>query len=292
MTVQPYDFRQASPGQTERRLQGWLARAAQRASQLSAQIVNAEITWKLEGVRQIPISQLAVPNNAVTMAIAVADAANRIWLVIPRTLLLALLEDFLGNSPNNWPADRELTELEQTTSQFLLAQTLVLALEQTWTGEPCRIRLEGEAPVRAGHARSDQQMVYLALWQLHLPFGQEQMQCLIPPGGPWDQSNPLGAEYRQPDPSPALRQQVASLVQTFPVQLQVVLGDAEVTLRSIAELQPGDVIVLRQKIGQPLEGRIDGVPKLRLWPGTVGDHLAVLIDGLIPEPPTLRHQYD
>ncbi|QJW94389.1 hypothetical protein [Frigoriglobus tundricola] len=38
------------------------------------------------------------------------------------------------------------------------------------------------------------------------------------------------------------------------------------------------MVVLRQKVDQPLDGLLSGARKFRVWPGTVGERAAVLID--------------
>jgi flagellar motor switch protein FliM len=62
------------------------------------------------------------------------------------------------------------------------------------------------------------------------------------------------------------------------VDLTVLLGTADLSMQDIGRLQAGDVVVLRQKVDEPLDGLLAGARKFRVWPGVVGDRAAVVID--------------
>jgi flagellar motor switch protein FliM len=49
-------------------------------------------------------------------------------------------------------------------------------------------------------------------------------------------------------------------------------------MRDLTQLKAGDVLVLRQKVNQPLDGLVSGARKFRVWPGVIGSRAAVLID--------------
>ena len=69
-----------------------------------------------------------------------------------------------------------------------------------------------------------------------------------------------------------------ALVREMAVELTVLLGSAELSMRELAALRAGDVVVLHQKVDQPLDGLLAGTRKFRVWPGVIGDRAAVVID--------------
>jgi flagellar motor switch protein FliM len=73
------------------------------------------------------------------------------------------------------------------------------------------------------------------------------------------------------------RVQIETLVREMDVELAVTLGTAELTLYDLARLQTGDVVVLRQKVSEPLTAGVGGTPKFRVWPGAVGGRQAVQV---------------
>ncbi len=65
-----------------------------------------------------------------------------------------------------------------------------------------------------------------------------------------------------------------SLTRT-PVELTVLLGEADVTMARLVRARPGDVVVLNTRVGDVLEVQVNGVPKFKAHPGVSDGHLAV-----------------
>jgi len=63
----------------------------------------------------------------------------------------------------------------------------------------------------------------------------------------------------------------------------VVPGTAKITLSEMARLKPGDLLVLRQKVSEPLAAEVAGAPKFRVWPGAVGSRAAVQIHAAVAD---------
>jgi len=68
------------------------------------------------------------------------------------------------------------------------------------------------------------------------------------------------------------------------LNLEVLLGHAQMSLSEFLHLEEGDVIKLDKKITEPLETFIDGKPYFRAKPGKQEDRLAIeLLDKLEEE---------
>lgn len=70
---------------------------------------------------------------------------------------------------------------------------------------------------------------------------------------------------------------VEGLLQEVALDLRVELGSAEITLRRLGELQPGDLIQIQPSDPEGYLVRIEGQPKFTATPGSVGNRLAVQI---------------
>ena len=81
-----------------------------------------------------------------------------------------------------------------------------------------------------------------------------------------------GSMYRVPPG--ALRATTSETVQDVPVTLSVVLGEAQVALHQLLELQVGDVVALPTRVGEPLVAPVQGEPKFRGHVGRRGSQLA------------------
>lgn len=76
---------------------------------------------------------------------------------------------------------------------------------------------------------------------------------------------------------PAQRMKLESVVKNFDVKLAVVLGRATVNLKDYLRLQPGDVMILDRKVGEPLSVRAGEQDSFTAQPGRIGQKLAVRI---------------
>ncbi|MFK7739081.1 MAG: flagellar motor switch protein FliM [Planctomycetota bacterium] len=80
----------------------------------------------------------------------------------------------------------------------------------------------------------------------------------------------------QLDPG-SMRQQVAGSLDKMPVDLAVNLGDSRIRLGQLLELQPGDVIPLQKRFGEPASVPVMGKPKFQAHIGRIGNRLGARI---------------
>jgi len=75
----------------------------------------------------------------------------------------------------------------------------------------------------------------------------------------------------------AMRASVANTVRSVPLDLAVRLGDARIRLKHLLQLQPGDVVPLSARLGQPAVGHVQGKPKFTAHVGRIGNRFGIQI---------------
>ena len=73
------------------------------------------------------------------------------------------------------------------------------------------------------------------------------------------------------------RQRMEYLVKELPVQMVVTLGTADLPLSLLSGLRAGDLVILNQRVSEPLPACVAGEKKFRVWPGRVGQQQAIQI---------------
>lgn len=280
MTPDAYDFRKPPPGELERHMVKWLTLAARQAAGIWARLIPYSTELKAGPVVSVTATQglNALADDTMGLPFTTADAADGVVLLaIQRPLLLAILAGLLGETPASLPADRDLTDLESSLVGYLTRELFLTPLEKSWPGADVPV-LAAAAPgtPRAVWRVPGGDAILLSSMFLSTPFGEHAFQVLVPRLGRWEQlasGDPRG----KPIP-PAPREQLEAIVREMRVDVAVVLGTAELTMRELAQLKSGDLVVLRQKVTQPLDGFISGARKFRVWPGVVGTRAAVVID--------------
>lgn len=81
----------------------------------------------------------------------------------------------------------------------------------------------------------------------------------------------------------ALRDQVAGTVRDVGVDVSVELGSARIRLRQLLELQPGDVIPLAARLGDPALVPVQGRPKFTGHVGRIGNRLGLQVADVIQD---------
>ena len=75
----------------------------------------------------------------------------------------------------------------------------------------------------------------------------------------------------------SMRASVANTVRTVPLDLAVRLGDARIRLKQLLELQPGDVVPLNSRLGQPAIVPVQGKPKFTAHVGRIGNRFGIQV---------------
>ncbi|MBX9581953.1 MAG: FliM/FliN family flagellar motor switch protein, partial [Gemmataceae bacterium] len=220
-----------------------------------------------------------LPEDALGTLLTTDDPADgSVLLAVRRPVLLALLAGLLGDTPSSLPADRDPTDLEASLVGYALRGLFLDPLERGWPGpEPLVLSSGPLTAPRAAWKGPASDPVLVAALTAAGPWGEHPVHLILTRAGRWDRL--ARAEMPRPaaDRPDADRGPIEALVRDMRVDVSVLLGTAELTMTEVAGLRPGDLLVLRQKVSDPLDALVAGAPKLRVWPGAVGSRAAVQV---------------
>ncbi len=279
MTQAAFDFRKPPPGELGRQANRWLTAACRRAGEPWARLLPYPATLAVGNVEVVGVGAglSALPDDATAIPLSAEDDGTGL-LVFRRPFLLALLAGLVGETPAALPADRDPTELELSLIGYLARELFLDPIEKAWpAANPPRLTAGGLSPPRLAWSGSGADLVLFATLDATTPFGEHPVYLIVPRAELG--ARLAAAESRpEPPPPPAPTAHIEALVREMPVDLTVLLGTADLTMSELGALRAGDVVVLRQKVDQPLDGLLSGARKFRVWPGVVGERAAVVID--------------
>lgn len=285
MNATPYDFRKPSrlAADLEQELVAWLtsgcALVPEKWAKHLAMPIEHAVT-RIETAR--PSDALAELSDAVVAyLVAVGPEPINTLLLLPRPLVLALVAGMLGDACTELPADRSLTPVEESLTEYLLQQ-LLKAIQESWPGdEPLAVNFKnGEpAPKRTRVFAPDDNIVRFTL-SMRGPFGEQPWEWLLPQKGLTNllchSVAGLGTAQDQ-----GARTRLESLVGEMPLEVSVRLGSAVLHVSDIVGMQAGDVVLLDQPISRPLSAAVAGATRFRVWAGRVGAKQAFQIESLV-----------
>jgi flagellar motor switch protein FliM len=91
----------------------------------------------------------------------------------------------------------------------------------------------------------------------------------------------LPARPQRPLKEHSSRRQLESLVRGMQAEIVVRLGGVQLSGPQLGGLRVGDLVVLDQRVGEPLRAMVRGEPKFLGWAGRVGDRQAFEIESEI-----------
>jgi len=281
MIIQPHDFSRPPRLHPDHKTQlvQWLGQANSLLVELlAAMSVPVDIRWE-DCPTDWPANSLRDwSERALAVQVHLAGSNARSIFAIPNPLAQVLIGCLLGDQPTELPAERDLTPAESSVGEFLIS-TILGSLTEAWSGDtPLELRVgERETNLRRTKTFKAAEPIAICRSTIQTAAGASTW-C-------WMLSNEylthlFGATERtrgtaQDAPT---RVQLETLVRGMTTEVAIRLGGVQLTAPQLAKLQVGDLVVLDQRVGEPLRATIGDEPRYLGWPGRVGDRQAYVIE--------------
>jgi len=197
---------------------------------------------------------------------------------VSTSLLYGAVDRILGGSGKVPKVPKDFTTAEHTVAEALvgpcidrICESLAEAVPLKWTMQNrfCNPSLAQILP--------SQDVVLSVYFQAAGDFMIGDLRLMIP----FAAIEPLLDRFcRDGDSSVApgsMRDTVANTVRSVPLELAVRLGNARIRLKQLLELQPGDVVPLASRFGQPAIVPVQGKPKFTAHVGRIGNRFGIQI---------------
>lgn len=267
------------------KLQGWgksaLALAAKAWPKsipfpLAASVQGVETAKTEEALKRLPEASLGYRIHLG------ADKIPSLWTA-ERSLVLSLIAGLLGESDAGAKPDRDLTMVEESLADYFVQSNWTPFFKESWPSleETTWEVGPSEANPQVTRLFAPGERLIVFAFEFEGAFGKKQARWLFP------QKPLMGMLDRE---EPALERatanvgvQLEALVRNLPLDVTVILGNVEVPLAQLADLRRGDVILLEQRVSEPLTAFLGDRPFFRGWPTRAGSHQSFLVHSLLDE---------
>jgi flagellar motor switch protein FliM len=286
--VKPFDFRAPTKFPTA------FAREFNELHQAFTRMLSENLTRELRApvtVEAIGWEQLSydayirsMPNPSILSILELAPLPGRIVLEVSTQLGLILVDRMLGG-PGRPVPPRQPTQLEQ----MLLGAALEFplgALKETFTGvmdvEPTFIT--SELNPAFAHAANPTEMVLVLTFSVVVDGSGPAARGLISVCYPLTVLNPIKDAMRQARWSGGVKEESDSsdtmreLLSQTPVELSIRTKVTKVSAADLANLTPGDVVMLDHGVDEPLMGLVESNPFMQFQLGRQGPELAARLE--------------
>lgn len=275
--VRSYDFRRAMRFSKDhlrviRRIHEHFSRLF--STHLSGQL-RSVIQIQVESVDQVPYEEFirSIPILTVMNLMEMSPLEGRVVLEMNPQVVFAMLDKFMGGDSGGPYRERELTDIEMTLMRRLISPATFL-LADAWRGvtslTPDLVSMESNPQFIQLTTPNETVLVVAMSVRIGETTGLINL-CI--PHTTVEPLMPLLSNRHYMDAGRRKRagkeegEQVQQHMLKVPVDVEVHIGDTELTVDEVLNLDVGDTIVLNQTIRDPALVYVDGTPAF--W-GSVG----------------------
>lgn len=278
MTIpEPHDFRKPAPLPSPLRvaLNDWGPVVCARMARLWSAQLPFPVTAEAGEMGMLPATSVlnGIPDTTLRFRALQESTGAISILLVPRPLAIAVLSGLLGEEYKEEDVNRDLTSVEDDVVDLVAEQFFLEPLQLGWPlQQKLVLQRPHREPMRSSPAYLPTEPLLVARFRVRGPFAEPQEWCWMMPRRGWLDSLAGVREARRPS-----QDEREAIVRELPVEMTVILGNTRLSLLHLAALQPGDLLVLDQRIDQPLAVEMGGQTKFRVWAGARGSKQAVAI---------------
>lgn len=283
MTILTHDF--TRPPRLHPDHQAKLTQWVRQASSLLAEVFaglslpvkvafeSCTTEWSHDSLKDWPDSTLAFQ---VTLAGCEASSI----LAISNPLAVSMIGSLLGDPPTELPAERDLSAAEASVGEFLI-NTILGGLMGAWIDESRGIQLktaDRETLLRRTKTFKPLELIAVCRLTMETAAGAAAWCWMLPNDFVLTLFGTTPRTTSHPTPDATTRGQLESLVRGMNTEVAIRLGSVQLSTPQLANLRVGDLVVLDQRVSDPLQASIGNEPRFWGWPGQVGHRQAYVID--------------
>ncbi len=206
-------------------------------------------------------------------------------LVIDAPLVFAFVERFLGGGERKLikVEGREFTTIEQRLIRRVVDH-IFQELERAWKGiQPVKAKyVRGEVNPQFARVLQPEEIVVVCNFEVDIEGITGKIAFCYSFGTLQPIKSKLYAPYQVEETTdPYWQKQLEEIVFSAEVELKTYLGHASLKVRDLLSLEPGDVLVLEEKVDEPLTVTIEGLPKIRGELGVYRKYKAVRVQEFV-----------
>ncbi|MDI6812675.1 MAG: flagellar motor switch protein FliM [Desulfitobacteriaceae bacterium] len=252
--------------------------------------LHSVIETRVLSIEQITYDEFirSLPNPTILGVFTLEPLEGTLLLEISPSLVFTIIDRLLGGLGQGTEKNRDLTEIERTIVERRIVQIISLfgeAWDEVYKLNPQFVALETNPQFTQIVAPNE--MIVLVTLEIKIGETMGMINVCLP----FLVLEPIldklstyflfstQAKATTPEQTEAIRRKI----EWAKVDLTAFLGQAEIAVRELLDLTPGDVIPLNQGVKSALPVYVGNFMKFRGVPGLHGEHLAIKLTDIVEE---------
>lgn len=276
MKVRPFDFRDiAALDDTAVSIRNWFSKATSFFSDYWVEATGFSAKVGLGAIATDPYETILeeIPREDLCCVAEIGERASSIWYASADQMRI-VVADLLCISDPQENEGQEMSAIEVDLSNYFINR-LAESISQGWMGA-------GELPITLSPLEKDPRKLRLFRGkdlvtkigiEIECKAGKATLEWLLPKHKMASLLDNAIENRAEGDPVTPPKELVGQL----PLEVVTLLGTVDVPMTELANLKPGELIVLNQRIDSPMVSQVDGTPAFECWPGRLGKKQAVQV---------------
>ncbi|WP_182870004.1 FliM/FliN family flagellar motor switch protein [Rhodopirellula sp. JC639] len=276
MNVRPFDFRDiAALDDTAVAIRTWISKSTSFFSDYWVEATGFSAKLELGAITTESYEKVLseIPRHDLCCVAEIKERSPSVWYASSDQFRI-ILSDLLCLTPSDEGGDKDLSAIETDLANYFIAR-LADSISRGWMGQG---DLEIEVTDLEKDARKlrlfrGKDLVTKVCIEVECKGGKATLNWLLP-----KQKLPALLDEtvdNRDGGAPATPSK--ELIGQMPLEVVTMLGSASIPMSELSKLKPGELIVLDQRIDQPMVSHVDGEPAFECWPGRLGNKQAVQV---------------
>lgn len=276
MSIRLFDFREiAALDDTAVTLRNWFSKSTSFFSDYWVETTGYSARLGLGTIVNDPFDKIldGIPRDDLCCTATLEGHLPSLWYA-PAAQFRLIVGDMLGLTEADEESDKPLGEIELDLAAYFINR-LAESVAQGWMGD-------NELSIELGQLGKDahklrlfrgKDLVSNICIEIKTKLGTAKLNWLVPKQKLTElMDDTVDQRQRSHTASPP-----KELVAQLPLEVVTVLGNAKIPMSELANLKPGQLIRLDQRIDAPMVSLVDGRRSFECWPGRIGDSQAVQV---------------
>lgn len=280
--VEGYDFRRTHQlaDDVEQMVMSWQRNAAKLMTRKLYDNFDIHYEFSLKKLKSVSVTEFEEAISDPTLITEHTLGSDHVgWLTIPRRFMIGLLELMFTKQLEEVPEDRALTDIEKQIYAQVVVEMCTAMTESQTTAKPLACDIVAQRKLdEVTQSISDREQLVVTEMRLMEPFEEEVLRWTFSQAAVLRFVSHISDDRNaQPCESPELER----LIHQIPIEVSVRLGETQVRWDQLSTLAEGDIIMLNQRVSQPLKAQIGNQPVFLGFAGKHGNRQAFHITGIV-----------
>ncbi len=238
-----------------------------------------EVKYDSDAAFSFAVLKSRMPKPALAIRVLFGTPEIESFMMLERTAVLSIVMEMMGDAVEEIE-DRMLSSVEVSLFEMFIGE-VIGSLGESWVDQDSLPMSFKEIDDRPHRSRAFDPKTIMLQLKFEVKQGEKSFDLfwIVPQA---DFENML-SKFSAPTSNQVgtFTDVLECFAKEMKVKISVILGGAELSFNQMSNLAAGDVVMLDQKISEPLPVWVEDAEKFKAWPGKHGNSQAIKISSTV-----------